>query len=268
MINWPAGRQGKKNAFVLAATDFGSMIVNRFDYNVAPNGGVYGVGHNLLETSSFDPPELNLIMQILCLQKQLRGDGVVMLDGGANVGAHALTAGRLMQGWGSVISIEAQERVFYALAGNVALNNLFNVQVRWNALAQTPGKIKIPVPDYLRPSSFGSLEMQYDINSEYIGQKIDMTKTQEVDAISIDSLNLDRLDFMKLDVEGMEEQVILGGKNTITKCLPILHIEQLKSDQQALHKLVESFGYKLYDIGPNTLCIPVSDPILNHMTIQ
>ncbi len=268
MINWPQNRNGKKNAFVMVSTDHGAMLVNRFDFNVAPNGGVYGVGHNLLETSSFDPPELNLIMQILVLQKALRGDGVVMVDGGANVGVHALTAGRLMQGWGSVISIEAQERVFYALAGNVAMNNLFNVKVRWNALAQTPGIIDIPVPDYLRPSSFGSLEMQYTAASENIGQPIDMQKCQPVQSISIDSLELPRLDFMKLDVEGMEEQVILGASETLARCRPVLHIEQLKSDQQSLHNMVESFGYVMYDIGPNTLCIPAGDEILKHMVVN
>jgi FkbM family methyltransferase len=262
MINWPQNRAGKKNAFVTVSTDFGSMIVNRFDYNVAPDGGVYGVGHNLLETSSFDAPELNMIMTLLCLLKDLRGNGVVMIDGGANVGVHALAAGRLMQGWGTVISFEAQERVFYALAGNVAMNNLFNVQVRWNALAQKPGVINIPVPNYLRPSSFGSLEMQYDTNSENIGQQIDMSKTQPVQAISIDSLKLDRLDFIKLDVERMEEQVIKGAAKTLARTKPIMHIEQLKCDYDSLHKLIESYGYVMRDIGPNTLCIPIGDRVL------
>jgi FkbM family methyltransferase len=268
MINWPEGRNSKKNAFVLASTDHGTMLVNRFDFNVSPDGVPYGVGYNLLETSSFDPPELNLIMQLLTILRHLRGDGVVMVDGGANVGVHALTAGRLMQGWGSVISIEAQERVFYALAGNVALNNLFNVKVKWNALAQTPGIINIPVPDYLRPSSFGSLELQYHANSENIGQPIDMQNCQPVQAISIDSLELSRLDFMKLDVEGMEEQVLLGASATLARCKPVLHIEQLKSDYTLLHNLIRSFGYVMHDIGPNTLCVPENDEVLNHIVIR
>jgi len=268
MINWPHGRLGKKNAFVMLATDHGSMLVNRFDFNTEPSGYVYGVGHVLLEPSSFDPPELNLIMQVLVLLKQLRGDGVIMIDGGANIGVHSLTAGRLMQGWGSVLSFEAQERVFYALAGNVAMNNLFNVTVRWNALAQEPTNIDIPVPDYLRPSSFGSLEMQYTDKSEDIGQRIDMTKCQSVQAISVDSLNLPRLDFLKLDVEGMEAQVILGAKDTILRCKPILQVERLKGNQTTLVELVKSFDYSLHDAGLNMLCIPNDDPILKFLVKQ
>lgn len=266
MINWPYHRAEKKNAFVTISTDFGSMIVNRFDYNKSAEGVPYGVGYNLFETSSFDPQEINRMMDLLVLQKQLRGDGVVMLDGGANVGVHALSAGRLMQGWGTVLSFEAQERVFYALAGNIAMNNLFNVQVRWNALAEKSGKIQIPVPNYLRPSSFGSLEMQYDpATSENIGQEIDMSQSQEVMAVSIDSLNLPRIDFMKLDVEGMEEQVLRGAKKTILRTRPILHVERFKSDQVALATLIRSYNYVLFDIGPDTLCIPQNDALLQYI---
>ena len=264
MINWPNNRSAKRNAYVLVSTDIGSMIVNRFDYNRAADGGVYGVGHTLLETSSFDSAELNLIMQILVLQKNLRGTGVVMIDGGANIGVHALTAGRLMQGWGTVLSIEAQERIFYALAGNVALNNLFNVSVRWNALDQKEGIVNIPVVDYMRPSSFGSLEMMQSKDSEFIGQPIDSTQLTPVAAISIDSLAMPRVDFIKLDVEGMEERVLLGATDTLTRCRPVLHVEQLKTSRQTLLNILAGLDYTLFDSGPNTIAVHNADKILAH----
>jgi FkbM family methyltransferase len=258
MINWPQNRQPKKNAFVTLATDYGQMIVNRFDFNRAPDGGIYGVGHCLLETSAFDPQEINQMMQLLDLQRQIRGVGVVMLDGGANIGVHSLAAGRAMQGWGSVIAFEAQERVFYALAGNIAMNNLFNVQVKWNALAQTTSVIAIPVPDYMVPSSFGSLEMQYTDKSENIGQRIDRNHTQKVQAITIDSLDLTRLDYLKLDVEAMEEQVINGGLATIARTKPIIQVEILKSGQPLID-LIKSLGYTVYLQGADAICVANGD---------
>lgn len=33
-----------------------------------------------------------------------------------------------MAGWGAVIGIEAQQSIFYALAGNIAINNCFNAK--------------------------------------------------------------------------------------------------------------------------------------------
>jgi FkbM family methyltransferase len=260
MINWPKNRNSKKNAIVLISTDFGPMMVNRFDFHASPNG-TYGVGHNLLETSSFDSNEINTMLELLTSLRSTRGDGVVMVDGGANIGVHALSAGRLMQGWGSVISIEAQERIYYMTCGNVALNNLFNVRVLWNALDDKCGTIDIPVPDYFRPSSFGSLELNYSEKSEFIGQKISLTNTQPVKAITIDSLQLPRLDFFKLDVESMEEKVLTGATDTILRCKPIIHLEQLKSDSKKLVELLTEFGYTIYNMGPNLLCIHKQDTI-------
>ena len=39
-----------------------------------------------------------------------------------------------MFGWGTVIAIEAQERVYYALCGNITINNCLNAN---EALPQT-----------------------------------------------------------------------------------------------------------------------------------
>jgi FkbM family methyltransferase len=64
---------------------------------------------------------------------------VVALDCGANIGVHSVEWARLMKDWGSVIAVEAQERVFYALAGNLTLQNCFNARAIWAAVSDTPG---------------------------------------------------------------------------------------------------------------------------------
>ena len=46
-----------------------------------------------------------------------------------------------MTGWGIVIAIEAQERIYYALAGNLALNNCFNARAIHAAVSTAPGRI-------------------------------------------------------------------------------------------------------------------------------
>ena len=51
---------GQKLAFVMASSNHGTMIVNRFDYRmVGPDRG-YGVGFQILETAAFDRVEVNL----------------------------------------------------------------------------------------------------------------------------------------------------------------------------------------------------------------
>lgn len=263
MINWPQ-RNPKINPFVLTSTDIGTMIVNRFDFR-STEQGTFGVGFNLLQTSAFDATEINVMLQILPLLRHYRGDGVVMFDGGANIGAYTLPAARTMMGWGNVIAVEAQERLFYALAGNIAINNMSNARVIWSALSDKKGSIEIPEPDYTMPSSYGSLELIQTENSEFIGQAL--TKTQTVEAITIDSLKLSRLDYLKLDVEHMEEIVLAGAKKTIKSLKPIIQIEVLKSDKQKIKDLMESFDYTVLDLngGFDYMCLPNNDPVLKHI---
>ena len=124
----------RKIAFILASTDHGTLIVNRFDYRMVDATTGYGVGYFLLENSSYEAQEGSIAMRLLSLRRQHFGDGVVALDCGANIGVHTVEWAKGMTGWGFVIAIEAQERIYYALAGNISINNCFNVHVIHSAV--------------------------------------------------------------------------------------------------------------------------------------
>ena len=53
----------RKIAFVLAASDHGTMIVNRFDYHMVDDNRGFGVGFDILNSSSFDRPGVELHRQ-------------------------------------------------------------------------------------------------------------------------------------------------------------------------------------------------------------
>jgi hypothetical protein len=94
---------GRKLAFVLAASNHGTMITNRFDYRInAPNAGV-GVGYQLLEAGAFDPIEVELALQLIESRRRIHGAGVVAIDCGANIGIHTIEWATAMTGCGSVI---------------------------------------------------------------------------------------------------------------------------------------------------------------------
>lgn len=248
-------------AFVLTSSDHGTLIVNRNDYAVQ-GGGAFGVGYQVLNNSSFDPAEIDLALRMLDYRRQLFGDGVVALDCGANIGIHAIEWARLMHGWGSVIAIEAQERVFYALCGNITLNNCFNARAIWGAVGAENGEIMVPRPDYLRPGSYGSLEIRQSARNEFIGQAIDYSEQagQRTRLFTIDSLALPRVDFIKIDIEGMEMEALAGAMNTIRKFRPQMLIEKIKSDETALRNLLVAEGYRLASFGLNLVAVHASDP--------
>lgn len=127
--------------FILASTNHGTMIVNRNDHN-----GSCGVGFQLLSTSSFDPREIGFLLELLNFRRINFGDGLVVIDCGSNIGTHTVEFGRHMHGWGRVISFEAQEIVYYALAGNVVINNCLNVSARNCAVGSAEGFMKVPAP--------------------------------------------------------------------------------------------------------------------------
>ncbi|HUX65939.1 MAG TPA: FkbM family methyltransferase [Terriglobales bacterium] len=252
----------RKAAFVLAATDQGTLIVNRFDYRMLDEQAGIGVGFNLLDNSAYDPQEVGVALAMLDLAKIFRGPGVVAVDCGANIGVHTVEWARAMTGWGAVTAFEAQERVYYALAGNLALNNCFNASARHAAVGAACGTLRVPVPDYQRPGSFGSLELRPRPDNEFIGQAIDYSPaaTVEVPVVSLDSMPWPRLDFIKIDVEGMELEVLEGARQALARWRPMLIVEALKGDKARLQPWLEAQGYKVWAMGPNYVAVHATDP--------
>lgn len=257
-------------AFVLAASNHGSLIVNRNDYHRIDEQRGYGVGYQILGNSSFDAEEVSFVLALLNSRRRYFGEGVVAIDGGANIGVHTVEWARHMHGWGWVLSFEAQEVVFYALAGNVALNNCLNARVKLTALGEQLGELAVPQPDYFSPASFGSLELRPNAQNEFIGQAVsyEAETCNKVPMVNLDSLGLQRLDFAKLDVEGMELEVLRGGLNLLQQFHPILWIEIIKSDRTAIETLLTELGYSLFPAGINLLAIHRDDPTLSQISLS
>lgn len=259
---------GRKLGFVIAASNHGTMILNRFDYRMlGPDQGI-GVGLQLLETGAFDPVEVEMAVQLLETRRRYHGDGVVAIDCGANIGVHTVEWATAMTGWGSVVAIEAQERIYYALAGNIAINNCFNAICMNAAVSSENGTMRIPAPDYLTASSFGSLELRQRDGNEFIGQQIDYSEAAMavVQKMTLDTLNLPRVDLIKIDIEGMELEALEGARGILERSRPVLLIESIKCDRDALRVVLQDFGYRVIDAGINVLAIHLSDPTLTQLS--
>jgi len=253
-------RPHQPQPFVLASTLQGSFIASRLDRHAYPSGSAFGVGWQLLENGAYDPDEVALALALLRDLRTCRSGPVRALDCGANIGVHAVCWGREMAGWGVVEAFEPQTRIYYALAGNVALNNVFNVTAHHLALGRAPGRIDLPGLDYLRPASYGSLELRRHDRNEDIGQDADAASGGSVALESIDHLAPERVDFMKIDVEGMELEVLEGAAGTIARDRPILLVEVIKSNAASLGDWLEARGYRYRRTGLNLLAIHADLP--------
>jgi len=251
----------RQATFVLVATDHGTLLVPRTDRAPNPDGSAYGVGHSLLTLSRYEPHVVATLRQALLTRRARVGNGVHVLDIGANIGVFTVEMARAILGWGTITAFEPQERLFYALCGNLALNNLLNAGAVMAAVGAESGKIDVPMVDYLAEASFGSLELR-GMNVD-LGQKLS-GETAPVPLITVDELNLPRVDFMKIDVEGMELELLAGAERTLYTHKPILFIEFGKVGRERLRAKLESYNYWVAeaDTSVDFLCACPDDAAL------
>jgi len=164
---------------------------------------------------------------------QLIRPGDVVIDAGANIGAHTVFFAKTVGAAGAVIAYEPLRFVHQLLCANIALNELTNVHTRHAALSDVSGQIAVPVPNYKENHSFGGFSIG-------AGNETVLMET-------IDSLNLQRLRFIKIDVEGMEVNVVRGAVQTIQRLRPILYLENDRHEKSAeLIELLLSLNYRIW----------------------
>jgi len=161
--------------------------------------------------------------------------GAIVVDAGANIGAHTLAMSRAAGPNGVVIAFEPQRVVFQMLCANLALNAVRNVQAWQAAVGAERGWLRVPPVDYDRMDNFGGVSLAKEGPGE------------QVPVVTIDQLDLGRCMLIKADVQGMESEVLNGARRTIEKFKPILYIENdLKEKSPALIGKLFDLGYRAY----------------------
>jgi FkbM family methyltransferase len=149
---------------------------------------------------------------------------------------------------GTVYAFEVQRMLYYALCGSIALNDLENLYIHNWALGAAVGTLKAGIPDYGAPQDFGMFSL---VNQD------DPQASEDVPATTIDSLALPRLDFLKIDVEGMEIDVLKGAHETIRKWKPWCWVEYWTVDVNDIKGQFSDMGYEFYPMDQlNLLCAP------------
>ena len=240
----PSHRQpSRPTAFVLGALGNGTVIYNKNDYRIMPNGEQgHGTSRVIDRHSQVDLMKSQLLRYLSQELQIKRGAKIIAIDCGANYGMHTITMAQATYPHGTVHAFEPQEWVYYCLCGNMALNNLHNARAYKFALGDKTGTIKIKVPDPLKPASYGSFGLDPAWNID-VGQNNEQMVEQTVQLYKFDDLTYPRVDLIKLDIEGLEAAFIRGASETLAKFKPVLLIEYLKGDRAALVSTLEQNNY-------------------------
>ncbi|MSO89341.1 MAG: FkbM family methyltransferase [Rhodospirillaceae bacterium] len=180
--------------------------------------------------------------------------GDVVLDIGANIGAHTLPLARLVGPTGRVVAFEPTDFAFAKLSANLALNPVYAARV---TVAQTMllDRGDGPIPRTL-PSSW-PLAGGADVHPKLRGR--DMT-TAGAGALTLDTYLAEnairRVDFIKLDVDGFECRVLTGAEATLRRCRPVIVMElspyildERGDSLDRLLDILETARYELADLS-------------------
>jgi FkbM family methyltransferase len=185
-------------------------------------------GHSLANFTYFEPDTIRVFIQELYNQEK-----GIFLDIGSHSGLYGILAMKL----GYQCSFfEANPKLKRNIERNIALNSKYPGQGTLSIVAVGDKANVIPL-------FLGSKKDSAVSTASNTHQDSRLKKRILVNQTTIDSLGLIPK-IVKIDVEGYEEQVILGAAKTLSVCRPIVIMEALtRTSLERQSKLMSSFGY-------------------------
>ncbi len=195
------------------------------------------VGHS--NYYNVDEPAHNIMYQFT-------KPGMVVIDIGANIGATTLNFASRVFPQGKVFSFEPSPYNYQRAVKNISLNTYSNITLINRGL----GNEKTTAFLYnVNPKNRG-MQRLLNTNDKSVYEKTAV----EIDTLdsAMRTINIPGPSLIKIDVEGYEYKVILGGKETIAQYKPAIFIElddnnlqEQGSSATELVKLLYRFQYKI-----------------------
>ena len=188
------------------------------------------VGNSLDLLGEFSESEVALFSEVI-------DPGDVVVEVGANIGSHTVFLGKAVGEQGRVLAFEPQRHVFQVLNTNIALNEQWHVETYHCGLGSKPGKMAVRNYRFDEKRNMGGLSL-LPSSTELLHEKVDIR--------TLDSFSLQKLALLKVDVEGMEREVLEGAKDTILRCRPVLYVENDREEKSAA--LIEAIFALNYNV--------------------
>jgi len=162
--------------------------------------------------------------------------GLRIIDAGANTGNHTLFFASVMQAR-TVLPIEPEPRAAAAIRTVVAENGLENVDLSClgKAVGAEAGRLK---PVYSEGGGLGATRFVPDRDGEVI-------------LAPLDALMPGPVDFLKIDVEGMEMEVLAGANRLIARYRPAIVVEVLDAAIPVFLAWVDANSYRIEKLFPD-----------------
>jgi len=205
----------------------------------------HGVSQSLRIKGSY---EHNLQVMAAALLNANPGPGLV-LDIGANLGSFTVPMAKAFADH-RFHSFEVQPPIYYQLCANLLFNGLGNVSAHPFGLARAASEIDVALPDYADEINIGSFSLDPEMRRGVRGGEF-RGETVKVKVVNLDSLFLEQVRLVKIDVEGLELDVLQGAAGTLLRSgfPPILYeawaFDWYAPRKAALEAFLTGLGYVL-----------------------
>lgn len=177
------------------------------------------------------------------------------LDVGANSGTSAMSF-RIFHRASPIFSVEANRLLEGDLRFVARIVPRFEFRIL--AAGDSPGQLTLHVPVYRGIGLTGAASLDREVVTDHwcvremVAEGVDSDQfeivAQPVEVRPLDELGLEP-DFVKIDVEGVELEVVHGLTDTIARCRPIILIERSRSFEPIRAELGE-LGYRTFTYSP------------------
>lgn len=243
------------------------LLETAFGHLMLVDGGDTAIVPHLIRDGWFDRNLTEVITGLLV-------PGMTFIDIGANFGTYSLIAAAEVGETGRVIAIEPAPPILALLGESVVMNGFAG---HCDVLPVAVGAAEGVLTLYRFATRQGSNTMLADIAETAQAEYGEAITAVEVPSRTLDAIvaerGLARCDLVKIDVEGFEDQVLAGARETLSRFRPRLILEWhngfFAGRPQAardLHDLLtRELGYTLHRIGPGATSRAIAfEELLQH----
>lgn len=220
-----------------ALPDDRALVAGRFGLFLVLTNDRF-IGRSLIFTGEYSSDEVRLLAS-LCSTDQ------VVIEVGANIGAISVPLARHLAGLGGKLyCYEPQRTVFNILCANMALNGIENIVLKDIGIAEACGTSFYENPVYSKLGNFGDVSLSESFSKEPTSRTV-RTSVSTLDEELKDELG--SIGLIKIDVQGMELNVLKGAEKTIDKHRPILYFENdIQEKSMLLLDFVKNRNYDMF----------------------
>ncbi len=184
---------------------------------------------------------INNAISLLKKYKPRSQDDYTVFDVGANFGYLSLVWNQTIAKNGIVYAFEPHPTIFNSVKTSVKLNVLSNLKLINAAVSDKAGKIEL----HLSSTTSNTLTE--------VAQENKANTTVKIDMITLDEFSMQHaithVDLIKIDVDGIEHDILKGAKQLIATSRPVIIVET--NGDASIHTFIREQGYKILDMKLN-----------------